>query len=258
MQTGITDTLWIQSLIHDYNLQVSQSTKRRMMETGSPLPIHKEQAGYKWISPISGHNYAYWSLVDTQDHITAILGNTSNAWWQRDMLASSLLCTALLPQKNPFIATLSLIIPPVAITEAFAFYERNKWVKILKLSLQEQNEIFQNSAVVTNKYNGNVRAYMESQQTRLDEASLSNGLSIVTSGGAGFCLSELFFKGKYKTQSWPWLLTIGLFGTYAAIDNVILFFKYGTEPDLGGNVVGHQFHAMGVAAGVLSSIFLNC
>ena len=260
MQNGITDTLWIQSLINDYNLQVSTSAKRRLMEQPGTVvaQISKEQAGYKWISPLSGHNYAYWSLVDARDHISAIYGNASNAWWQRDMLTSSLLCTALLPQKNSFIAALSLVVPPVAITEAFAIYERRKWRNILKLSQQEQIDMFRDNDVVTQKYGGNILAYLQAQQTRLDEASLSNGLSIVTSGGAGFCLTELLWKQKYKKQSWPWLLTIGLFGSWAAIDNVISFFRYGWTPDTGGNVVGHQFHALGVVTGVLSSIFLNC
>ena len=254
MQPGVSDTLWIQTLINDYNLQVSESTHRRLPQVN----VQKQAAGYKWISPISGHNYAYWSLVDERDHINAILSNTSNAWWQRDMLGSSLLCTALLPQKNPFIATMALLVPPVVITEAFAIYERKKWERILSLPLSEQQEMFKNDPLVINKYQNSVEACMKAQRVKLDEASLSNGLSIVTSGGAGFCLTELLWKGKFKKQSWPWLLTIGLFGSYAAIDNVILFFKNGWAPDTGGNVVGHQFHALGIVTGILSSIFINC
>jgi hypothetical protein len=163
-----------------------------------------------------------------------------------------------MPQKSPLIAVLVLLLPPFLITEAYALKERAKWDTIILLPPDEQQKLFEVDNFVIAQYQGDVQAFIQAQAKQLEIASLSSGMSIVTSAGGGFVMTELFWKQKYKKLSWPWLLTIGLFGSYAVIDNIISLYKYRFTRTAGGNRVGHQYHLLGVITGSLSSVFLNC
>lgn len=249
MNSDINDATWIQTIINDWQLSINAETRRRLV-------VNKHPTGYNWISPISGHNYAYSSLVNKADVNHNNTANLETTWWQSDMLASSIIATAWLPQKAPIRTILALLLPPVIITEAYAFFERSKWSGYLKMTREEQQEKFGTDSYVIAQYNGEVPAFMEAQSYKLNTTSLSQGMSIVTSAGGGFVMTELFYKNKYKKMSWFWLLTIGLFGSYAVIDNLVSLYRNGFRRGMGGNRVGHEFHAIGVITGALSSAFL--
>jgi len=227
-------------------------------------------AGYSFINPLTGTNYAYKMRVDSLD---------LKEWGQKDYhlkraFVIGSIYTALglfyagLISKPGYWYPLVVLLVGVAGTELWAYKDERGFMQFKTVGEYQQGVAndyasstpFKN--MVDEAYGGDIEYYATKTwfMSTQDKISRFQGCSLLFNVTAGFAFHRSIVMRLSYAKSVPFSQVLAggaAIGPVVYSDLAALYYSYGPDGKLGGAQTSHWSHGIGFVLGMATSVFLK-
>ena len=244
-----------------------QRAKRRRVAQFRIAYDTSKVAGYSFVNPLTGTNYAYRMRVDSLDLKEWGEKDThlKNAFVTASLYTALGLFNAGLISKPVWWYPLVLMLVGVAGTELWAYKDERGFLQFKTVGEYQQgvandyNSSIPFKNMVDEAYGGDIEYYATKTwfMSTQDKISRFQGSSLLFNVTAGFALHRSWGSGMKGRTFWHNVAAGAAFGPVLISDAFGLYYSYGPDGKMGGAQTSHWSHLVGLVVGLATSMFLK-